>query len=383
MKIRFNRHDFAATIAPLMCCVSTKVTVPAAEGILIEAKFPNICTLTTFDLEKGMRLTTNVEVLEEGSFIINATKLNQTLRVMPADEVEITVDAKNAANIVCGKSSHKMNALVGSDFPALPRLESNDAFTMKQVDLKEMLGQTMYAMGVNDQRNILNGTFVRMVNNQLTMVSCDNFKLAKCDRTIEYTTDQVYTGTYRNAFILPVKTVNELVKLLSDNKEKTTRIFMTRKNIVFEIGEIIFFSRLIEGEYLDYDRIIVKNHKYSVELDRDELISALERAALVTEEKIAGSLRSHVKLIFDGNLLKITANSSAGSTYDEIEIEDIGTPLTIGFNNRYLINSVRACNSERINISLSSHLSSLNIVPAEAKEGVDEVFMLLPVRLKD
>ena len=383
MKIKFNRHELAAAIAPLMSCVSTKVTVPAAEGILIEAKFPNECVLTTFDLEKGMRVTTNAQVIEEGSYIINAVKLNQTLRVMPADEIELDVDDRNVASIVCGKSSHKMNALMGNDFPAIPKLESDDALVIKQSDLKEMLGQTMYAMGVNDQRNILNGTFVKMLNDRLTMVSCDNFKLAKCDRVVDFQTEQDYDGTYRNAFILPVKTVNELVKLLSDNKEKTCRMFMTRKNIVFEIGEITFFSRLIEGEYLDYDRIIIKNHKYSIECDRDELISALERAALVTEEKIAGSLRSHVKLVFDGNLLKITANSSAGSTYDEIEIDDIGAPLTIGFNNRYLINSVRACNADRIKLSLSSHLSSLNIVPAEPKEGIDEVFMLLPVRLKD
>lgn len=383
MKIRFNRHELAAAIAPLMSCVSTKVTVPAAEGILIEAKYPDVCILTTFDLEKGMRVKTHAQVIEEGTYIINAVKLNQTLRVMPADEIELDVDSRNVASIVCGKSSHKMNALAGSDFPAIPSLDSEDAFTVKQNDLREMFSQTMYAMGINDQRNILNGTFVKMVNDQLTMVSCDNFKLAKCERTVEYNTDKDYDGTFRNAFILPVKTVNELAKLLSDNKEKTTRVFLTRKNIVFEIGEIVFFSRLIEGEYLDYDRIIIKNHKYSAELNREELISALERAALVTEEKIAGSLRSHVKLIFDGNLLKITANSSAGSTYDEIEINDIGAPLTIGFNNRYLINSVKACNAERIKLSLSSHLSSLNIVPAEAKDGIDEVFMLLPVRLKD
>ena len=383
MKIRFNRHEFSAAMAPLMCCVSTKVTIPAAEGVLIEARYPDVCTLTTFDLEKGMRITTHAQVIEDGTYIINAVKLNQTLRVMPADEIELDVDDKNVATIICGKSSHKMNALVGSDFPAIPKLDSDDAFVVKQFDLKEMFSQTMYAMGVNDQRNILNGTFVKMVNNQITMVSCDNFKLAKCDRIIDIDTEQDYNGTYRNSFILPVKTVNELVKLLSDNKEKTVRVFMTRKNIVFEIGDLTFFSRLIEGEYLDYDRIIIKNHKYSAECDRDELISALERAALVTEEKIAGSLRSHVKFIFDGGLLKITASSSAGSTYDEIEIDDIGTPLTIGFNNRYLINSVRACNSERIKLSLSSHLSSLNIVPAEAKEGIEEVFMLLPVRLKD
>lgn len=383
MKIRFNRHELAAAIAPLMSCVSTKVTVPAAEGILIEAKEGNECVLTTFDLEKGMRLTTNVEVIEEGSYIINALKLSQTLRVMPSDEIELDVDDRNVATIVSGRSSHKMNALPGSDFPAIPKLISNDTFVLAQADLKDMLNKTMYAMGSNDQRTILNGTYVNMVNDTLTMVSCDNFKLAKCVKHVDYTTEQEYTGTFRSSFILPAKTVGELVKLLDGGEESKVKIFVTRKNIVFSIGAITFFSRLIEGEYLDYDRIIVKNHKYNVELDREELISALERAALVTEEKIAGSLRSHVKLIFDGDLLKITASSSAGSTYDDIAIEDIGAPLTIGFNNRYLISSVRACAGERINLSFSTHLSSLNITPADPEEGTDEIFMLLPVRLKD
>lgn len=383
MKIIFNRQELSATIAPLMCAVSTKVTVPAAEGILIEAKLPDICILTTFDLEKGMRVTTKAKVIEEGCYIISATKLNQTLRVMAGDEIELDVDEKMTACIKSGKSSHKMNALAGSDFPAIPKLESDDGFTVRQATLKEMFGQTMYAMGVNDQRMILNGTYINIVNDKLIMCACDNFKLAKCERKIEITTDQPVKGTLRYAFILPVKTVNELYKLLSDDEEKTVRSFMTKKNIVFEINGIIFFSRLIEGEYLDYDRIIIKNHKFSVVMNRDELISALERAALITEEKIAGSLRSHVKLSFEGGLMKITASSSAGSTYDEIEVEDIGEELLIGFNNRYLINSVRACDSEIIRLSLSSPLTSINIEPFEKKEDEEEVFMLLPVRLKE
>ena len=383
MKIIFNRQNLSATIAPLMSAVSTKVTVPAAEGILIEAKLPDICVLTTFDLEKGMRVTTHAKVIEEGTYIINATKLNQTLRVMAGEEIELDVDDKMVACIKCGKSSHKMNALAGSDFPAIPKLENDYSFVVKQCELREMFGQTMYAMGVNDQRNILNGTFVKIVNDTITMVACDNFKLAKCERKIEIETEQDINGTLRYAFILPVKTVNELYKLLSDDEDETVKIFMTRKNIVFEIGDIIFFSRLIEGEYLDYDRIIIKSHKYSINVDRDELISALERAALVTEEKIAGSLRSHVKLIFEGELLKITASSSAGSTYDEIDIQNIGENLTIGFNNRFLINSIRACDSERVKLSLSSPLSSINIEPEEKKEDEEEIFMLLPVRLKD
>ena len=383
MKIIFNRQNLAATIAPLMSAVSTKMTVPAAEGILIEAKLPDVCVLTTFDLEKGMRVTTRAKVIEEGCYIINATKLSQTLRVMAGEEIELEVDDKMVACIRSGKSSHKMNALAGSDFPAIPKLESDYSFVVKQNVLREMFGQTMYAMGVNDQRNILNGTFVKIVNDTITMVSCDNFKLAKCERKIEIETEQEITGTFRYAFIVPVKTVNELYKLFSDDEDETVKIFMTRKNIVFEIGDIIFFSRLIEGEYLDYDRIILKGHKYSVEVDRDEMIAALERAALVTEEKTANSLRSHVKLIFDGGLLKIVAMSSAGSTYDEIEIESISEDLTIGFNNRFLISSIRACDSERIKLSLSSPLSSINIEPTEKKEDEEEIFMLLPVRLKD
>ena len=383
MKIIFNRQKLSATIAPLMNTVSTKNTVPAAEGILIEAKFPDICVLTTFDIEKGMRVVTHAKVVEEGTYIINAFKLNQTLRVMAGEEIELEVDDKRVACIRSGKSSHKMNALAGSDFPAIPKLESEYTFTVKQSVLREMFGQTMYAMGVNDPRNILNGTFVKIVNDTITMVACDNFKLAKCERKIEIETEQEITGTFRHAFILPVKTVNELYKLFSDDEDETVKIFMTRKNIVFEIGDIIFFSRLIEGEYLDYDRIILKGHKYSINVDRDEMIAALERAALVTEEKTANSLRSHVKLIFDGELLKIVAMSSAGSTYDEIEIEPIGEDLTIGFNNRFLISSIRACDAEKVKLSLSSPLSSINIEPQEKREDEEEIFMLLPVRLKD
>ena len=383
MKIVFNRQELAATIAPLMCAVSTKVTVPAAEGILIEAKYPDVCVLTTFDLEKGMRVTTHATVIEEGSFVINATKLIQTLRVMSSDEIVLDVNDKLIACITSGRSSHKMNALSGADFPAIPKLENDYGFFVKQSAIKEMFGQTMYAMGVNDQRNVLNGTFVKIYNETITMVACDNFKLAKCERKVEIKNENEQSGSVRYAFIVPVKTVNELYKLLSDDEDETVEIFMTRKNIVFVIGNIIFFSRLIEGEYLDYDRIIVKGHKHSIEVDRAELISALERAALITEEKISNALRAHVKLTFSEGLIKITANSSAGSTYDEIEIDDIGESFTIGFNNRYLINSVRACDSEKVKLSLSSPLSAMNIEPSESKEDQEEIFMLLPVRLKD
>ena len=384
MKIIFNRSAISAAVAPLMCAVSGKSTLSTIEGILIEAKVPDTCVLTTFDLEKGVRITVEAKVIEEGSFIINAQKFNQTLRVMEGEEVTLTVDDKLVACIFSGKSSHKMSALAGADFPNIPELTSDRSFIVGQSVVKKMMSQVSFAMGINDQRNVLNGTFFKIEDDSIMMVACDSFKLAKCMKT----TELVNKNTNGNAhleykFIVPVKTMNELNRLLSDDEEAVMQIFVTRKHIVFLIGELAFFSRLVDGEYIDYDRIIVKTHRIGVTVDKKELISALERAALVTEERIAGSVRSHVKLEVSGNELKISAVSSAGSTYDELYIGHDGDDILIAFNNRYLIDSVRACDSEKLKLCLSSPLTSMNICPMEEKEGEEEIFMLLPVRMKD
>ena len=384
MKIIFNRTAISAAVAPLMCAVSGKSTLTAIEGILIEAKIPDTCVMTTFDLEKGVRITVEAKVIEEGTYIVNAQKFMQTLRVMEGEEVTLTVDSAKVACIFSGKSSHKMSALAGEDFPNIPDLVSDRSFIIGQAVVKKMMNQVSFAMGVNDQRTVLNGAFWKISDDSLMMVACDSFKLAKCMRN----TELVNKNTNGNAhleykFIVPVKTMNELNRLISDDEDAVMQIYVTRKHIVFIIGELTFFSRLVDGEYIDFDRIIVQSHRISVTLDKRELISALERAALVTEERIAGSVRSHVKLDVVADVLKISAVSSAGSTYDELTIGHTGDDLLIAFNNRYLIDSVRACDSESLVLSMSSPLTSMNIQPAEEKEGEKEIFMLLPVRMKD
>lgn len=384
MKIIFNRSAISAAVAPLMCAVSGKSTLTTIEGILIEAKAPDTCVLTTFDLEKGVRITVEAKVIEEGSFIINAQKFNQTLRVMEGEEVTLTVDDKLVACIVSGRASHKMSALVGSDFPNIPELVSDRSFIVGQSVVKKMMNQVSFAMGYNDQRAVLNGTFFKITDDYLMMVACDSFKLAKCSKKTDLTNKNTNGNDHLDySFIVPVRTMNELNRLISDDEEALMQIYVTRKHIVFLIGELTFFSRLVDGDYIDYNRIIMNSHKISVKLNQRELIAALERAALVTEEKIAGSVRSHVKLDASQNMLKISAVSSAGSTYDELFTEHTGDDILIAFNNRYLIDSVRACSSEEIKLSMSSPLTSMNIEPADKKEDEEEIFMLLPVRMKD
>ena len=384
MKIIFNRQKISNEITPLMCAVSGKSTLTAIEGILIEARKPDTCIMTTYDLEKGVRITVEATVLEEGTYIINAQKFCQTLKVMNSEEITLTVDSKLAVCIESGKSSYKMSALPATDFPQIPTLTAALGFSLRQKVLKEMFSQTMYAMGVNDQRQILNGTYLRVTDEKIMLVTCDSFKLAKCIRTTDIGNENKDHEDVSFLFIIPNKTVNELYKLLlTDDEDAIVKIYYMRKYIIIELNGIIFFSRLVEGEYIDFNRIIIKNHTVKISMDKDELLSALERAALVTEERIAGNTRSHVKLDVNGHLLAISANSAIGSTYDEVEIVHEGGDMFIAFNNRYLIDSVRACRADRLTISLSSALTSINIEPEQNEEGSEDIFMLLPVRMKD
>lgn len=388
MKIVFKKDVICNAVSPLMSGISTKNTSIVSEGILIETVSANQCVLTTYDLEKGVRIAVEADVIEEGSAIINASKFSQTVRAMDGDDITLTVDARMCATIVCGKSSHTMSALAGKDFPEIPKLTSQNGFTVAQDTLKRMIGKCMHAMGINDQRPILNGLYITIRDDEMNMVSCNSFQMALCGThtPIEYISESGEGLNYK--FIVPTKSVNELNKLISSKDEPVT-IYMNRKNIIFVMGDVTFFSRLIEGEYLDYNLIIVKNHRISVYVDREYLLSALERAALITEEKISGSGRSHVRLEVVGDILKIsaTSNSGVGSSYDEIFVEHEGDDLAIAFNNRYLIDSLRASDAVRVKLSLSGARTSMNIEPAdpetEENAGDSELFFLLPVRMKE
>ncbi len=383
MKIVFKNSEINAAVAPLMSGVSSKTMLAATGGILIEAKMPNLCIMTTYDLEKGVRVTMEADIIEVGRAVINASKFSQIVRVMEGNDITLTVDDRMCATVVSGRASHTMTALPAEDFPEVPALTAPQGYVVSQSLLRGMIAKSMYAMGVNDQRPVLNGLFLAVTGEKLQTVSCDSFKMATC------ATEAAVTGLDGNAaedsrFILPNKSVSELYKLISDkDEEATVTLYMGRKNMVFSMENIVFFSKLIEGEYIDYNRIILHNHKITVGVDRDALITALEHAALITEEKIAGSVRSHVRLEIAGTALKISATSGTGSAYDEINIEHEGADLIIAFNNRYLIDSLRACNAERVKISLSSPLSSINIEPDDDMTTTQDLFMLLPVRMKD
>ncbi|MDD4772100.1 MAG: DNA polymerase III subunit beta [Eubacteriales bacterium] len=378
MKVIFNRSILEAALTPAMGCVSNKNTMTSVEGILIETDGDR-CILSAYDLEKGLRITVPATVEVEGSYIINALKLNQIIRSMPENDVTIEVDRRNVAKISSGRSLFELHVLKGEDFPNLPELSVEDGISIKQGELRSLIVMTLFAVAQNDQRPALNGAFFQIENNTITAVSCDSNRLAVKRKRCEIERGDQDTI---QKFIIPGKTLSELIKLIGDGDEIIT-LRPARKHVIIKIGEMFFFSRLIDEEYIDYERFIPKNNKIIVEINTDELKRCLERASLVTEDIKMGQVKSPLRCNFEDDLLQLSSVSASGSFNDEIIIKKEGGNIEIGFNCRYLLDAIRCCETEQIKLSMSTPLMSMLIEPVEINDDDYFIYLVLPVKMKD
>ncbi|MBE6658471.1 MAG: DNA polymerase III subunit beta [Ruminococcaceae bacterium] len=370
MIVTFDKEILSAAVAPAMSAVSGKNTITSIEGICITAEADGTCILNSFDLEKGIRCTLTGRVEEPGSYIINGQKLNQIIRAMPED-IRIEVGETMRARITSGKSEFTINAMPGDEFPNMPSLEGDWGFTMPQCELRDAMTKTLYAVAVNEPRPALNGIFFKIHDNRLTLVSSDSFRLAICEKEMKFE-NNIGEDELDIAIIVPGKTVAELLKMLHDDTSPVS-IRATGKHIMFSMDNICFFSRLIDAEYVNYEKFIPKTPATYATLSCDALRESLERASLVTEEKSAGQSRSSVKFTFEDQILKVSAVSVNGTVNEELPIEKTGPDLKIGFNCRYLLDALRACDSEYIRLALVSPLVSMVITADESKMTEEEI----------
>ena len=380
MKIKVDKSVLTDAVTPIMGAVSNKNTLAAVEGILITTNGDDGCTLTSFDLEKGFRIKIPATVIESGSYIINGNRFNQIIRTMPEGELTISVDNKLTVKIVGGKSEFELSAIEGADFPALPEFRSDIKFTVNQGVLRQMIVRTAFAVAQNENRAALNGAYFVFREDNIRIVACDGNRLAVRDQKCTITS--VTERKPEVSFILPGKTLTELLKLLKSEDEDIT-VTVTRRNGVFEVDGLLFFSRLIDGEYLDYNRFIPSSSKIQAELDTETFIRSLERAFLVSEDRTLGQTKSYVKCNFSEGLLKISSVSANGRVYDEINVDGVESELEIGFNCRYLLEALRACGSEKVMCEMNTPLSCMVIKPAAKQEEENYLYLVLPIRMKD
>ncbi len=391
MIIRAEKEKLINALTPAMGAVSNTNTISAVEGILFEtsdAKNENgndIITLSAYDMEKGMRTSIEATVEESGGAIINAQKLYQIVRLMPDGEITISVDKSLKAVISAGSSNFELRALEAEAFPALPELSGDHTFSVPQYILKSFISHTFFAINPNENRAAFRGAFFKIKGDKITVVTCDGNRLAKCEHTCDLKGENQDSEELDFSFIIPGKTLAEFNKIIKDT-EDDVKIELARKHVIMRVGDIIYFSRLIDTEYIDYERIIPKTSTVTVIIDAEKMRRSLERAALVTEDKTVGSVRSFVKLSVHGNTMEVSSVSVNGSVSDEIEITHEGEDIEIGFNCRFLLDVLKVCDGE-IKILMSTPMMGISISKnnddeaAEDNSEGDYFYFVMPVRM--
>ncbi len=374
MPIKFtaNKNTLLSLITPALGATSTKSTLPALEGLLFTLK-ENTLTVCGYDLEKGVTSKGTVFGKEDGSVIVNAKKVSDIVRNFPDCDIRFESDDKNIVRIYGAMSDFSIHGFDSNIYPSLPELGGDRSFSINQSLLKEMILSTNFAVSQLDSRPILCGELLKIEGKKLTVVALDNFRLALRE---EY---DAVMGCERDCqLVVSGKNLSDLCRLLSDDDE-SMRIEFTDKHIIFMIGDTIFFCRLLDGEYLDYARALPKENKISVRVSSQKFLDSTLRASLLVDEK----LRTPLRCKFDGDVLNISCNTQYGSVNDNIEIIKTGDDIEIGFNNKYLLDALRACKGDDVVVNMSTPLMSMVITPATPSETGRFLYLVLPCRLKD
>jgi len=384
MKFTIHKSEFMKVLTPAMGTVSNKNTITSIEGVLIETLDDGTIQISTYDMNKGVRAVCQATDIERnGKYIINAQRLYQTLRVLPDDDITIDINEKLNCEISCGKSNFSIFAARGEDFPNLPDLVSERGFEVSSSILKKIIGKVTHSIAVQDNRAMLMGAYFKINNEGMEVVSCDSFTLSKCNMACEVNSLYNSNASVDYSFIIPGHALSELTKILPDDDEFKCTVYLSRKHAIIKCDEIIFFTRTIDSDYIDYNRIIPKENDIFITVNRERILSALERANIIAEEKIQGSGKSYVKISVEEDSIILSSSSVNGKVFDEMDCIHEGGNIEIGFNCRYLINSIKAAEGVEIIVSLKTPTQAITIQPKTEDEKFNYLYMVLPVRMNE
>jgi DNA polymerase-3 subunit beta len=347
--------------------VERRHTLPILANVLIR-KTGQSLQLTTSDLEIQIRTTAELDG-DAGNFTttVGARKLIDILRTMPADQTVSLESSQNKLILKGGKSKFTLQSLPAEDFPLVQEAASfGPAFSVPQKTLKSLLGQVSFAMAVHDIRYYLNGILFVAEGKQLSLVATDGHRLAYASATLE-------VEVPKQEVILPRKTVMEMQRLLSDADGLIDMQFASNQ-AKFSFQGMEFVTKLVEGKFPDYNRVIPKNHKYKITLGRQTLLASLQRTAILTSEKFKG-----VRLNIDPGTLRIaSSNAEQEEAVDELDIDFNGDNIEIGFNVTYLIDVLTNMGQEMVNVELSdSNSSALITIP----DNTHFKYVVMPMRI--
>ena len=348
--------------------VAQKSSLSVIEGILCKAG--QGLSLTGYNMETAITYEIDADVSDMGQCILPAKLFGDIIRRLPEGSVTVVVDENYKVSIRAGYASFTISAEAAEDYPELPDVDGEAAVRMSQQDLKKLINGTIFAVSDNESRPIHTGSLFEIDDTGLTVVSVDGYRLALRHEPI---TER--DGALSFSFVVPGSALSEVEKICGDGEEEAT-VTQGERHVMFRVGDTMLVSRRLEGEFLAYRQAIPRNNGIKVEGDTRALLTSIDRVSLIISDK----LKSPLRCVFDDNVLKITTKTGIGDASDQCPISGDGGGLEIGFNNRYLMDALKAAPADRVRLELSSGVAPCVILPAEGEENF--LYMVLPVRLK-
>jgi len=365
--LKASQENIVAALQSVVGIVERRHTLPILANVMIQ-KTPHAIQLTSSDLE--IQIRTEADLGGDNSNLtttVGARKLMDILRSMPNDQMVSLESQQNKLILKSGKSRFTLQTLPAEDFPLVQESANfGPMFSIPQKTLKELLHQVSFAMAVHDIRYYLNGILFVAEGNQLSLVATDGHRLAYTSATLE-------VQVPKQEVILPRKTVLELLRLLSD-KEGMIDMQFANNQAKFRFEGKEFVTKLVEGKFPDYNRVIPKNHKNAVTLGRLSLLNTLQRTAILTSDKFKG-----VRINLDTGMLRVAAsNAEQEEAIDEIEIDYVGDSIEIGFNVTYLIDVLTNMSQDMVRMDLADSNSSVLVTMAE---NPNFKYVVMPMRI--
>ncbi len=364
MQFETKKDDFLKVLQIVQSAISTKNTLPILSNLLMETAKDSI-KITATDLDMGISSNLSVNPKMQGAITIPAKKLLDIIKELPDNDiVSILLKKNNTIFIDCAKTHFKIVGLPKDEFPQIPEFKDNESIILPQKILKEMISLTIFAVSRDEIRYVLNGVLFIIKNKKIKLVATDGRRLAVVERELPEKT------VFEKKVIIPTKTAQELSRILDD--ENSVKISFGENQIFFDLGKTKIISRLIEGEFPNYEQVIPEEIKEKIKVNKTSLLSAARRASLFTNQDSLA-----VKLDISKNKMVISKNAPyTGELKEELDINYKGKNISIGFNPTYIIELLKNLNQEDIDFEIGDVDK-----PGVIRIGSEYIYVVLPMQL--
>lgn len=362
MRFRCMRTDLSNAVSNVSRAVAAKAAIPALEGVLIKA-YDEKLEISGYDLEIGIVTDIEATVIEEGEIVVSARLFNEIIRKLPEEIVNIETDERMITYINSGAADYQIVGINSSEYPELPNVDEINGLIINAEILKNMIRQTVFATSDNMAKPIYTGSLFEIKEGLFRIVAVDGFRMAIRVENVD--------SDIQTKFVVPSKTQNEILKLITDPK-KDVKMKVGQRHIIFKVENYSIVSRLLEGNFLDYKMPASASTEFVI--NTRILSSSVERMALLTTEKMPSPVRCSIS----SDEIKLSCSTTVGRANDMITASVTGNDVEIGFNNRYLLDALRYAETDEVRIMLNGSLQPMIIRPVT---GDSFTFLVVPMRL--